>query len=215
MPAWRVLLPGRLCSGFGKVGGWLCSVPGHLCSPSHSAAWRAAEMLGLGCACLPLCVTKGKPLESVGPHTAEPGLGEIFSTGLEMWFHLPWLEVSPHFLRLSLGEGCPEGWCMVVCRSQVPFRLWKVVVPGGTCGARVGWTEEEFKCQTAALCDRPPRSSLRPGGPLGSLVAPASGDVEGVQGPAGGQGKVVAIPSGACGRAGTSGCLLRLFPRLA
>lgn len=69
--------------------------------------------------------------------------------------------------------------------------------------------------QTAALCDRPPRSSLRPGGPLGSLVAPASGDVEGVQGPAGEQGKVVAIPSGACGRAGMSGCLLRLFPRLA
>lgn len=95
-------------------------------------------MLGLGCACLPLCVTKGKPLESVGPHTAEPGLGEIFSTGLEMWFHLPWLEVSPHFLRLSLGEGRPEGWCMVVCRSQVPFRLWKVVVPGGTCGAGQG-----------------------------------------------------------------------------
>lgn len=43
------------------------------------------------------------------------------------------------------------------------------------------------------------------GGPLGSLVAPALGDVEGVQGPAGEQGKVMTIPSGVCGRAGMSG----------
>lgn len=72
--------------------------------------------------CVSLCVTEGKSMESVCPHTAKPGLGEI-STGLEMWFHLPWLEASLHFLRLSLGEGCLEGWCVVVCRSQVPFRL--------------------------------------------------------------------------------------------
>lgn len=82
MPAWRVLLPGWLCSGFGKVRGWLCLVLGHLCSPSHSAAWRAAEMLGLGCVCVSLCVTKDKSLESVCPHMGKPGLGEIFSTGL-------------------------------------------------------------------------------------------------------------------------------------
>lgn len=47
-----------------------------------------------------------------------------------------------------------------------------------------------------------------PGGPLGSLVTPVSGDVEGVQGPAGEQGRVMAVPSGACRRAVISGCLL-------
>lgn len=30
-------------------------VPGHLCSPSCTAAWRAAEMLRLGYVCFPLC----------------------------------------------------------------------------------------------------------------------------------------------------------------
>lgn len=32
---------------------------------------------------------------------------------------------------------------------------------------RAGWTEAEFRCQTAAPCDRPPRGSLRPGGASG------------------------------------------------
>lgn len=160
----------------------------------------------LGCVCLPPCVTKGKSLESVCPDMVKAGLGEIFSTGLEMWFHLPWLEASPHFLRLSVGEGCSEGWCVVVCRSQVPFWLWKVVVPGGTAEQGGQRRRSSVKQQHPAIghCVVP----SGPGAPLGSLVAPASGDVESVQGPAGEQGKVLAIPSGACGRAGMSGCLL-------
>lgn len=164
--------------------------------------------------CLPLCVTKGKSLESVCPHMAKPGLGEIFSVGLEMWFHLPWLEASPHFLRLSLGEGCSEGWCMVVCRSQVHFCLWKVVVPGGICGAGQGGQRKSssVKWQHPVIGHCAVLSG--PGGPLGSLVTPVSGDVEGFQGPAREQGRVMAIPSGARGRAGVSGCLLRLLPRL-
>lgn len=64
-----------------------------------------------------------------------------------MWFHLPWLEVSllSHFPGLCFGEGCSEGWCVVLCRRQVPFRLWKVVVLGETCGSggRKGWAEGE------------------------------------------------------------------------
>jgi len=43
-PAWRVLLSGQLGFGIVKVGGWLYSVPGHLCSPSHSTSWKVAEM---------------------------------------------------------------------------------------------------------------------------------------------------------------------------
>lgn len=74
MTAWRVLLPGWLCSVSGKVRGWLCSVPGRVCSPSCSAAWRLAEVLRLGGVCLPRCDKGQIPGVCLSP-MPKPGLG--------------------------------------------------------------------------------------------------------------------------------------------
>lgn len=123
-PAWRVLLPGQLWFGFVKAGACLCSGPGHLCSPSHSASWKVAEMQGLvySCGGVSLSCDDGPvPGVSVYPPNSQTRAGrDLFS--LQGWkcgficLGLRSLSCS-HFPGLCFGEGCSEGWCVVLCLS--------------------------------------------------------------------------------------------------
>lgn len=103
------------------------------------------QLLGRWLNCRDWCVAVGKckfvslsydngrvPGVSVYPPNGQTRAGrDLSSAGLEVWFHLPWPESPsscPPFPGLCCGEGCLEGWCVVVCRRRVPCWLWKVVV---------------------------------------------------------------------------------------
>lgn len=151
-----------------------------------------AQLLGRWLKCRDWCVAVGKrtsvslscdsgqvPGVSVHPPDSQTRTGrELSSAGLEVWFHLPWLEVSLLSLlsRALFWRGVLGGLVRGGVQEAGPL----LAVEGGG-RRRVGWAGgvQQKRCAAAALCPRGPAAT--------SPAAPASEGVEGLQGRAGGR----------------------------